>query len=112
MRMIPNEDNIIKNKGYDPVYFYGVILSYLNNNVHENFEKYLKILYERGRGVIYEILIAYFSNFLNPINQDLKFYESFIEYTINNKNFDIFENSLNYILDETFINVIEKTKKK
>ena len=37
-----NEDNIIKKKDYDPVYFYGIILSYLNNNVHENFKKNLK----------------------------------------------------------------------
>ena len=60
---------------------------------------------------IEKIILEYISNFLNSINQDLKFYESFIEYTINNKNFDIFENSLNYILDETFINVIEKQRK-
>ena len=103
-----NADNIIKNKNYNSIYFYGIILSYF-----ENFEKNLKKLYESSPGVIYEILLAYISNFLNSINQDLKFYECFIEYTINIKNFDIFENSLNYILDiETFINVIEKNKEK
>ena len=108
-----NADNIIKNKNYNSIYFYGIILCYLNNNDSENFERYLKKLQENSRGVIYEILIAYFSNFLNPINQDLKFYEGFIEYTINNKDFDIFVNSLNYILDiETFMNVIEKNKEK
>ena len=36
---------------------------------------------------IEKIILEYISNFLNSINQDLKFYESFIEYTINNKNF-------------------------
>ena len=80
-----NADNIIKNKNYNSIYFYGIILSYF-----ENFEKNLKKLYESSPGVIYEILLAYISNFLNSINQDLKFYEGFIEYTINNKNFDIF----------------------
>ncbi len=108
-----NAENITKTNGYNPINFYGVILCYLNYYDYENFEKYLKKLYENSRGVIYEILIAYFSNFLNPINQDLKFYEGFIEYTINNKDFDIFVNSLNYISDiEIYINVIEKNKEK
>ena len=104
-------DNIIKTKGYNPIHFYGIILCYLNHYDYENFKKYLKKLYEEKCGVLYEILIIYNTNFLKPIIQDLLFFENFIKYVIKNKGFDIFENSLYYILDvEIFINVIDKEK--
>ncbi len=61
--------------------------------------------------ILYEILIIYNTKFLKPINQVLLFFENFIKYAIENKGFDIFENSLNYILDvKIFINVIDKEK--
>ena len=76
-----------------------------NHNIIKNYWAKMK---EKNNGC--EILLACVSDFLNRINQDLKFYEFFIEY---NKNFDIFENSLNYILDiETYIKVIDKNKEK
>lgn len=31
-------DNIIKNKGYNPIHFYGIILCYLNHYDYENFK--------------------------------------------------------------------------
>ena len=87
-------DILIKNNKYDEINFYGILLSYLN-------------YYD------YEILNIYYSNFLNQIIQDTKFFENFFEYTIKNKEFDIFENSLNYILDiETFVDIINKKKAK
>ena len=106
-------DDIIKNNGYDPIQFYGIIFSYLNFYDYENFKKYFEKLYKEKCETLYEILLIYYSNFLNPINQDLTFFENFIEYTIKNKEFNIFENSLNYILYiETFIIVIDKKREK
>ena len=106
-------EEIIKNYGYNPIYFYGVTFSYLNYYDYENFKKYFKKLNLDDRGVLYEILLIYSSIFLNPIEQDLTFFENFIDYTIKNKEFSVFENSLNYILYiDIIINVIEKKKKK
>ena len=104
-------DKIIKDCKYNPINFYGILLSYLNYYDYENFKKYFKKIYEDSCGILYEILVIYYQNFLNPTNQDSIFFEKFIEYVIKNKSFDIFENSLNYILDiETFIDVINKKK--
>ena len=106
-------DILIKNNKYDEINFYGILLSYLNYYDYENFNKYFKKLCEESCGTLYEILNIYYSNFLNQIIQDTKFFENFFEYTIKNKEFDIFENSLNYILDiETFVDVINKKKAK
>ena len=104
-------DKIIKINDYNPIDFYGIILSYLNYYNYENFQKYFAILYEKDCNILYEILLLYNSNFLNPINQDIIFLENFIEYTIKNKEFNVFENSLNYISDiETFIDIVNKNK--
>ena len=106
-------DDIIKNNAYDPIQFYGIIFSYLNFYDYENFKKCFEKLYKEKCETLYEILLIYYSNFLNPINQDLTFFGNFIEYTIKNKEFNLFENSLNYIIYiETFINIIEKKKEK
>ena len=111
IKIANDADTIIKNNKYNPINFYGILLSYLNYYDYENFNKYFKKIYKESNGVLYEILIIYYSNFLNKIIQDATFFEKFIEYAINNKEFDIFENSLNYILDvETFIDVINKKK--
>jgi len=102
-------DKIIKNKGYNPIHFYGIIFCYLNYYDYKNFKKYLQKLYDEKSGVVFEILITYYSNFLNPIDQDLLFFKKFIEYVITNKEFDTFENTLKYILDvETFVVIIEQ----
>ena len=92
-------DNLIKNNKYNPIYFYGVLLSYLNYYDYENFKKYFKKLYMEARCISFEVLIIYYSNFLNPIEQDITFFENFIEYSIKNKEFNVFEISLNYILE-------------
>ena len=85
-------DILIKNNKYDEINFYGILLSYLNYYDYENFNKYFKKLCEESCATLYEILNIYYSNFLNQIIQDTKFFENFIEYTIKNKEFDIFEN--------------------
>ena len=109
-----NADNLIKNNGYDPIQFYGIILCYLNYYDYKNFQKYFQIIYNsKNPEILYEILLIYNTNLFNPINQDLEFFVKFIEYTVSKKDFENFENLLNYILDvETFIIVIDKTKEK
>jgi len=60
-------DNLIQNNGYDAIKFYGIILCYLNYCDYENFKKYFIKLYRDEYKVLYEILLAYDSNLLNPI---------------------------------------------
>ena len=104
-------EEIIKNYGYNPIYFYGVTFSYLNFYDYENFKKYFKQLNLDKCGILYEILLTYSSNFLRQIDQDLTFFENFLDYTIKNKEFSIFENSLNYILDFDIIFIVIDKKK-
>ena len=105
-------DNIIRDKYYNPIHFYGIILCYLNYYDYEYFKKFFKELLEKNREILFEILLIYNSNILNPIIQDIEFFENFIGYTINKtEEFYIFENSVNYILDiETFIEIINNNK--
>ena len=75
--------------------------------------KVCKKLYEEKNEVLYEILLIYFSNILNPIEQNTDFFVKFFTYAASKKEFQIFENGLNYIKDiETFVVVIDKTKEK
>ena len=104
-------DNIIKTNDYDPIQFYSIIFCYLNYYDYDNFLKMFNILYTQNKDILYEILLIYFSHFINPINQNLDFYVSFLNYTASKKELTIFENGLNYIRDiETFIIVIDKIK--
>ena len=106
-------DNIIRKKNYNPFHFYGILFCYLNYYDYNNFENLFKQLYKENREILFEILLIYKTNFLKPIEQNMDFFENFVEYTINKKEFDIFESSLNYISDlETFINVINNQKDK
>ena len=106
-------DTLINRNSYDPIQFYAIILCYLNFYDHDNFIKVLQKLISENCQVLYEILLIYFSHFLNPINQHLDFFVNFIDYCASNKEFEDFENGLNYIQDiETFITVINKTKEK
>ena len=104
-------DNLIKSNEYNPIQFYAIILCYLNYYDHSNFDLILPKLFAEKPEVLYEILLTYFSNFLNPINQDFDFFAKFIDYCASKKDFNSFKNGLNYIKDiETFITVINETK--
>ena len=104
-------DDLIKNNGYDAIQFYGIILCYLNYYDYENFIKYFNKLKKDKCEALYEILLTYDSNFLNPIEQDIEFFVKFIQFSFSKKKFDIFEIALNYILDiETFIVAMDITK--
>ena len=110
-KILSDADKIIKNQGYNPINFYGIIFSYLNYYDYENFKKYWNKLYNISHDNLYEILIIYYPSFLKPIIQDISFFENFFDYIIKKSEFDIFENSLNCISDiETFIDIINKKK--
>jgi len=106
------EQLIVKNN-YDIIEYYGVILSYLNYYDYKNFLLIVDKLYNEKPEALYEILLIYFPNFLNPINQKIDFFEKFLNYTIMNKEFSIFKIALDYIEDlEIFVCLIEKYKEK
>ena len=102
---------LIKNNGYDSIQFYAIILCYLNFYDYDFFLKIFDKLLKEKNEILYEILIIYSPQFLNPIPQNLDFFVEFIHYGITNNEFDIFENGLKYIIYiDIFIIVIEKTK--
>ena len=106
-------DNLIKNNDYETQHFYAIILCYLNYYDHDYFMKIFEKLFIEKKEDLYEILLIYFLHFLNPIQQNLDFFVKFIDYCASKKEYNIFENGLNYISDiETFITVLEKTKEK
>ena len=106
-------DELINNNGYNTIDFCGIMLCYLNFYDYEKFSSMLNELFTKKQNDLFEILLLYNAHFKNPINQDLNFFNKFIEYTIVNKKFSIFECGLSYIKDlSIFINVIENTKKK
>ena len=110
-KILSDADKIIKNQGYNPINFYGIIFTYLNYYDYENFKKYWNKLYNTSHDNLYQILIIYYPSFLNPIIQNISFFENFFDYIIKKSEFDIFENSLNCILDiETFFDIINKKK--
>ena len=61
---------------------------------------------------IYGILIQYYSHFMHPLNQSLKFYKGFIRYALKKgRDLEIFKRALNYVEDiETFLFVINENK--
>jgi len=67
---------------------------------------------EGNADILYEILIIYYSHFINPLNQNKEFYNNFIKYVIKkDKELNIFKRILNYIDDiETFLYVINENK--
>ena len=108
-------EEIIKNNNYDPIQFYGILLCYLNYYDYENFTSIVNELYKKicekkdEKNILYEILLIYNAHFKYPINQNIEFFNKFIIFTIDNKEFPIFEKGLNYIKDiESFLYIIEK----
>ena len=69
---------------------------------------------EKNSDTLYEILIKYYTHFMNPLNQNKDFYNSFIKYILEkNKDINIFKRTLDYIEDiETFLFVINNNKEK
>ena len=105
-----NASDIIQNNQYNAIKFYGVLFCYFNYYDKNNFSQMIKKFSEGNADTLYEILIMYYSHFMNPLNQDKEFYNEFIKYAIKKeKELYIFKRILNYIDDiETFLYVINK----
>ena len=60
-------DSLIKKNDYDPIQFYGIIISYLN--FYSTLENYIDKLYKEKPEILWEILIVYFSHFLGLVKK-------------------------------------------
>lgn len=68
-------------------------------------------MYTKEPENLYEIFLIYNAHLKHPIEKNLDFYNKFISYAIENKDFRVFEKGLKYIRDiETFLNLIEINK--
>jgi len=107
-----NANDIIQKNEYDAIKFYGVLFCYFNYYYKNNFSKMIKKFSEGNADILYEILIIYYSHFINPLNQNKEFYNNFIKYLIKkDKELNIFKKILNYIDDiETFLYIINENK--
>ena len=105
---------IVEENKYEPIHFYGVLFCYLHYYDKNNFSKIMKKFWEGNADTLYEILIQYYSHFMNPLNQNKEFYDQFIIYILKEKkDLKIFERVMDYIEDiESFLYVINKNKEK
>jgi hypothetical protein len=103
---------IIDEKKYNPIYFYGLLFSYLHYYDKNHFSEMIKKFSEGNADDLYEILIQYHSHFMNPLNQSQQFFNGFIQYVIKKENkFEIFKRAMKYIQDiETYLFVINENK--
>ena len=104
-------NKIIETYNYNPIEFYGIVLSYLNHYDYENFSLTVNELFNKKPDHLFEILLIYNANFKNPINQNIDFFNEFIKYSILNKEFSSLLKGLDYIRDIcTFLSIINKNK--
>ena len=98
-KIISETDKLIENNNYNKIEFYGIILCYLNFYDYKNFSLMIEELFNKISENLYEILLIYNVHFKNQINQNSDFFNKFIKYIIENKEFPIFKIGLNYIKD-------------
>ena len=103
---------IIEEKKYNQIHFYGILFSYLHYYDKNNFSEMIKKFSEGNADVIYDILIQYYSHFMNPLNQNQLFFDGFIKYVIKkDKKIDIFKRVMKYIEDiEAYLFIINENK--
>ena len=103
---------IVKKNKYEPIHFYGVLFCYLHYYDKNNFSKIINKFWEGNADILYEILIQYYTHFMNPLNQQKEFYNEFIKYILKEKKeIKIFERVMDYIEDiESFLYVINENK--
>ena len=118
VKIASEAEDLIKANRYDPIQFYAIIICYLNYYDYNTFENCINKLYEdeKEREILFELLLVYFSQFLNPVKKDendKEFFIKFFEYIISKKEFSFVKIGLTFISDiDTFIIVIDKTKEK
>jgi hypothetical protein len=109
-----NAKEIVKERKYNPIYFYGVLFCYLHFYDKDNFPKTIARFLEGNSEILFEILIQYYSHFMNPLKQNKEFYNKFIKYALKKeKDSKTFENILEYVEDiEAYLFVINSNKEK
>jgi len=111
---------LITANDYNKIQFYGVIICYFNYYDYKTFENCncINNLYkdDKKTEILYEILLVYFTHFLNPVKkeeEDKSFFVNFFEHIITKKGFSFLNQGLTIIsYIDTFITVIDKTKEK
>lgn len=111
---------LITANDYNKIQFYGVIICYFNYYDYKTFENCncINNLYkdDKKTEILYEILLVYFTHFLNPVKkeeEDKSFFVNFFEHIITKKGFSFLNQGLTFIsYIDTFITVIDKTKEK
>ena len=107
VKICSESDFLIKKNEYDQIQFYGVLISYLNFYDYSTFQNNIDKLYKEKPEISYEILIVYFTHFLNPVKKeekDKKFFINFFGYIISKKQYSDFNLGLRFIFDiDTFI---------
>ena len=102
---------LIEKNDYDIIDLYGIILCYENFYDYNYFLLIVDSLYNEMPEILYEILIIYDIQFINPINQKNEFLYNYFYYLTVNKKLFPFENTLIYFQDlENFIYILEKCK--
>ena len=83
--ILSNASKIINDNQYEPVDFYGIIFCYLNYYNENSFEKYFNNFIRDNPKILFEILLTYRKHFINPISQDINFFDEFVDYTLTKK---------------------------
>ena len=116
VKISEDSENYIKSNGYNPIHFYGILVCYLNYYDYNAFENCINKLYREKSKILYEIILVYYSHFINALKKDesdKNFFINFCEYIISEKDFSYFTIGLQFIsYIDTFITVINKTKEK
>ena len=77
-----NAHDILKEKKYNSIHFYGILLLYHHYYFKTNFPKMIKEFSEGNADNLYEILIDYYSHFMDHLKQNQKLYNFFIQYAL------------------------------
>ena len=80
IRIESESDSLITSKGYNPIHFYGVIISHFNYYDYNTLVNCFNKLYKDKPQNLYEILLVYYSQFIKPRKEDESNKEFFINF--------------------------------
>ena len=110
-KIIQESKQLIEKNNYNMIDFYGLILCYYNYYDYENFTMLINSIYKENPETLYEILIIYKIHMINEINQNMDFFDNFLNYAIKKEEFTFIIDVFNYITDlEIFLCILDKNK--
>ena len=114
--IVDNSEKIVSSYGYNPTYFYGLILCYLKHYNKEYFEKLLNKLSQNSKSVVFEILQIYNHIFKNNINLENDLLIEMVGYSAeqNKENFELFNDKGLFYLNNVniFMKAMNANKEK